>query len=290
MVASHHNPGKPIVLKFEQETVTAFSISALSTYALVPELNCAFDMGDCPLSAVPLERVFVTHAHGDHTRCLLRHESLRRLLGMAPATYYVPHQTLEGFRTLAQAWKMLENVRDPRYRPPNFEPLRPGDVVWLHKQLAAKTFAVTHTLPSLGYTLFDVRKKLKAEYQNRSGPELAGLRRQGVEFEQEVWVPRLTFIGDSTIETLYRERHIGQSRILFLELTYLLDDDLTLAHQRGHTHLNDLVTFINECPDALQNPHIVLKHFSMRYERSLILQTLKARLPPAFLERVHILL
>ncbi len=289
MPASHHNPGKPLTLKFEQETVTAFSISALSTYVLVPELNCAFDMGDCLLDAVPLERVFITHAHGDHTRCVLRHESLRRLMGMAPASYYVPQQTLEGFKELAQAWRTLESVR-VHHPLPRFEPLRPGDVVWLHRQLAAKAFLVNHSLPSLGYTLFDVRKKLKPEFHGRSGPELAQLRKQGVGFEEEVWTPRLTFIGDSTIETLYRERHVGQSRILFLEVTYLMEDDRDLARQRGHTHLEDVLQFLNECPDVLQNQHIVLKHFSMRYERGLILHTLKSKLPAEFLERCHILI
>jgi ribonuclease Z len=289
MPSSPHNPGKPITLKFEQETVTAFSISALSTYVLVPELNCVFDMGDCLLDAVPLERVFISHAHGDHTRCLLRHESLRRLMGMAPASYYVPHQTLETFKGLAQAWRALENVRE-HHPLPRFEPMRPGDVVWLHRQLAAKAFLVNHTLPSLGYTLFDVRKKLKPEFQGRPGLELAQLRKQGVAFEEEVWVPRLTFIGDSTIETLYRERHIGQSRILFIEVTYLLEDDRDLARQRGHTHLDDVIEFLSECPDTLQNPHIVLKHLSMRYDRGLILHTLKSRLPAEFLERCHILI
>ncbi|MBI4083024.1 MAG: hypothetical protein HY423_10485 [Candidatus Lambdaproteobacteria bacterium] len=290
MTAPHHNPGHPIQLQLGQESITAFSISGLATYALVPGLNCAFDMGECLLDAVPLERVFLTHAHGDHSRCLLRHESLRRLLGMGPATYYIPRQTLEGFRGLALAWKALENVREANFEMPRFAPLAAGESVWLNRQLAARAFAVSHTLPSLGYTLFDVRKKLKPEFQARTGPELAQLRRQGVPFEEEQWLPRLTFIGDSTIDTLYRERHIGQSRILFLELTYLMEEERELARKRGHTHLDDLLAFLQECPDVLQNEHIVLKHFSMRYERRLILSVLKARLPKTLLDRVHILI
>jgi len=290
MAAAHHNPGQPVTLELGGDTITAFSISALATYCLVPELNCAFDMGECPLEAVPLDRVFVTHAHGDHTRCLLRHESLRRLLDMAPATYYVPAQSLDGFMELAQAWKKLERVRDHQWRPPHFQALRPGDVVWLHKQLAAKAFRVNHTLPSLGYTLYDVRKKLKPEYHGMPGQELARLRREGVAFEDELWLPRLTFIGDSTIDTLYRERHVGQSRILFLELTYLMEDERDMARQRGHTHLDDLIQLVEERPDALQNEHIVLKHFSMRYDKRLIVNTLKSRLPKELMERVHILL
>ncbi|MCZ6646093.1 MAG: MBL fold metallo-hydrolase [SAR324 cluster bacterium] len=289
MAPPHHNPGRPIVLEFPQETITAFSISALATYVLVPELNCAFDMGECPMDAVPLDRVFISHAHGDHTRCMLRHEALRRLMGMAPATYYVPEQTLEGFQGLSRAWKQLENVSDRNYEPPQLHPLRPGDVVWLHRQLAAKAFQVNHSLPSLGYTIFDVRKKLKEEFHGRSGRELAQLRKEGVAFEDEQWLPRLTYIGDSTIDTLYRERHVGESRILLIELTYLMEDERNIARKRGHTHLEDLLTFLKECPGVLNNQHIILKHFSMRYDRRLILHTLKSRLPKPFLERVHIL-
>ena len=290
MTPRHHNPGHPITLKFPQETITAFSISALSTYALVPELNCAFDMGDCLLEAVPIERVFITHAHGDHTRCLLRHDSLRRLMGMAPATYHVPAASLEGFRAVAEAWRVLEKVREQNFQPPEFHGMADGDVVWMNRQLAAKAFAATHTLPSLGYTLYDVRKKLKPEYHGMPGQELARLRREGVAFEDELWLPRLTFIGDSTIDTLYRERHVGQSRILFLELTYLMEDERDMARQRGHTHLDDLIQLVEERPDALQNEHIVLKHFSMRYDKRLIVNTLKSRLPKELMERVHILL
>src|SRR3989304_995110 len=118
MPPKHHTPGLPITLKFPQETVVAFSISALSTYALLPELNCAFDMGDCLLDAVPLEHVFVSHSHGDHTRSLFRHDALRRLMGMAPATYYVPQPTLAGFLNLAEAWTLLEHGRPAHVEPP----------------------------------------------------------------------------------------------------------------------------------------------------------------------------
>ena len=290
MPPKHQNPGLPITLKFPQETVVAFSISALSTYVLVPELNCAFDMGDCLLDAVPIEHVFVSHSHGDHTRCLYRHDSLRRLMGMAPATYYVPEPTLEGFRELAAAWHRLEHGRSAKLDLPTLRGLASGDTVWLHRQLAARTFAVQHTVPSLGYTLYDVRKKLRAEFQGRSGPELAQLRREGVAFEEEQWLPRFTFIGDSTIDTLYREPEVGASRILMLEVTFLMDGEQELARRRGHTHIDDLVQFLREQPDVLRNEHIVLKHFSMRYDRGTIKTILRSKLPADFMERVRILL
>ena len=62
-------------------------------------------------------------------------------------------------------------------------------------------------------------------------------------------------------------------------------------HQQdlSQTNGNALLEFLRECPDVLANEHIILKHFSMRYDRKLILNVLKARLPKPFLERVHIL-
>jgi ribonuclease Z len=83
---------------------------------------------------------------------------------------------------------------------------------------------------------------------------------------------------------------VGQSRILFLEVTFLLDGEQEMARKRGHTHLDDLLTFLKAQPDTLQNEHIVLKHFSMRYEKRLILKVLEQKLPADFRERVHILL
>ena len=290
MTPPHLNPGRSITIPLETETVVGFSISALATYLLIPELGTAFDMGECPLEAVPLDRVFISHAHGDHARCLLRHESLRRLMSMEPATYYIPAQTLDGFLGLAQAWRALEGHRNIHLNPPRFHPMQPGDVAWLHRQLAVKAFEVTHSQPSLGYTLYDVRKKLKPEYQGWDGAKLAQLRREGVAFEEETWLPRITYVGDSTIETLYRETHIWKSNTLFLEVTFLLPDERKTARERGHTHLDDLLDFLKDHPDALENRHIILKHFSMRYDKRFILKTLKNRLPQEFQKRVHILL
>ncbi len=277
----------------------AFSIAALSTYVLAPEMGCAFDMGDCLLEATSLQHVFITHAHGDHTRCLLRHHALRRLLGMDKATYYVPQETVAGFKQLAHAWQALElgtGRAASKYPPqtldhkmPNLQPMHAGSTIMLHQQLGVKAFAVQHGPPSLGYTVFDVRKKLKPQYHGTPGHALAKLRQKGVCFEEEKWSPRLTFIGDSTIETLHRQPHIGDSKILFLEVTFLMDDERSLAKKRGHTHVEDLAAFLREKPDALPNPHIVLKHFSMRYQREQILYTLKQKLPPEFMHRVHVL-
>ncbi len=282
-----HNPGLPHQLNLDNEPLLAFSIAGLSTYLLAPRLNCAFDMGDCLLEALPLDHVFITHAHGDHTRCLMRHHALRRMMHMKAATYYVPQASLEGFHALAQAWAKLEQL--PQFQPPFFHPLKSGDQVILHRQLMAQTFAVHHTLPSLGYTLLEVRKKLNRAYQGMSAEALANLRRKGVAFETEEHHAKLTFIADCSEETLYELPQLGEAQILFLEVTFLMDDERELAKKRGHLHVEQLANFLKQHPQRLKNRHIVLKHFSMRYSRQQIHQLLCRQLPVDFMKRVHIL-
>ena len=63
-----------------------------------------FDAGECPVDAAgSVEHVFLTHAHGDHSRCLLRHWQLRRMFRMTEASYYVPASSVDGFGKIVRA-------------------------------------------------------------------------------------------------------------------------------------------------------------------------------------------
>ena len=50
------NALSPITLTCGRHTLVGFSISGLATYVQVADLDVCFDMGECPLSAVPLGR------------------------------------------------------------------------------------------------------------------------------------------------------------------------------------------------------------------------------------------
>src|SRR5207248_11643322 len=58
--------------------------------------------------------------------------------------------------------------------------------------------------PSLGYSLISVREKLKSEYFGRPGPELAEMRKRGVEIQFRVEVPLVTFMGDTTFGEVFK--------------------------------------------------------------------------------------
>src|SRR5262245_4719639 len=108
-----------ITLTAGRHTLSGFSVAGIATYLQVPDLDLCFDMGECPLSAVRLDHLFLTHAHGDHSRCLLRHHALRSMLGLTkPATYYLPSEIHAAFIELVRAEARFESVPEEEIEPP----------------------------------------------------------------------------------------------------------------------------------------------------------------------------
>jgi ribonuclease Z len=288
----HHNALQQVKLRLGNLTVAGFSIAGLATYVQVPELDACFDVGECPLSSLPLNHVFLTHAHGDHARCLPRHWQLRRMLGMASdADYYLP----ESIRATCEEWvraeALFEGVPDVDITTPPLHGLIAGQQAQLRrKDLSVRAFPVIHRVPSLGYTLRTHKRKLKPEYAGVPGAELARLKQEGVEVQFDVVEPQLTFIGDCIGQSLLDEPHIWDSRVLLLEATFLAPGEEPLALKKGHTHLHEIADVMTQLGDRVRCEHIVLKHFSMRYSRGEILAHVDRAIPPSLRPRVQLLI
>lgn len=290
-----HNALSQVSLSCGPYTLKGFSISGLATYVQVPELDICFDMGECPLSAVPIRHILLTHAHGDHARCLLRHRALRGMMGMqSEAIYIIPEPILESFKNLAKADALFEGVSEEEYIPPNTVSMDGGNFLFelpYRKGIFVKSFTVEHRgIPSLGYTVINRRRKLKEMYLNLPGQEIAKLRKDGIEINDESDVPLMTFIGDCTAESLYRERHIWKSPILMIEATFVDPDDRVLAEKKGHTHIEEIGEVLKEIGEAELPEHIVLKHFSMKVSKQEIISAVEKSFPEFAKNRIRIFL
>ena len=110
-----HNALRQIHVDTPCSPISGFSISGLATYIQIPELDFCIDMGECPLSAIPLNHVFLTHAHGDHARCLMRHHSLRKMMGVErDSVYYMPDCVSENAKAWIKAEALFEGVGEAK--------------------------------------------------------------------------------------------------------------------------------------------------------------------------------
>lgn len=57
-----------------------------------------------------------------------------------------------------------------------------------------------HSVPTVGYIFSESRTKLKAEYKDIPGKQIAELRRQGIDVNENVLIKRIAFLGDTTYE------------------------------------------------------------------------------------------
>lgn len=273
--------------------VSGFSISGLATYLQMPELDFGIDMGECPLSATPINHVFLTHAHGDHARCLMRHHSLRKMMGVErDSVYYIPESICEGAKAWIKAEAMFEGVGEAKFRYPQIIPVKAGQRIFLEyrKDLAIEAFEVKHSIPSMGATLYYYKKKLKDEFLGKSAAEIIELRQKNVEITREVYEPLVSFTGDCLGESLLENKDIFKSKVLITECTFLDEGEEQMAHQKGHTHINDIVKALNKLGDEVKCDKIILNHFSMKYAEKHIRDMIAQVIPAKFADKVVALL
>ncbi len=279
---------QPVTLPLGPLTLHGFSRSGLATYVAVPALDACFDLGHCDQDVAGLRNVLLSHVHHDHVLGLVRHLRLRALSSAPPPRVYVPAESRDDLLAVLRAHERMEHA-DPQDLDSIVHPVSPGDVLHLSSRYSVRAFDATHRAPSRGYTVTETRRKLK--------PALAGLptetirtrAQRGETVTDDVTFDLLTYVGDSTVDTLERHPEVGRSEVLLLEATYLPPDPTSAAARYGHTHLDELVELHHRCPQALASRHVVLKHFSLKYSDSQVHEAL-AHLPDGLRDRVTPLL
>lgn len=263
-------------------TLEGTSVSTLETCIAVRELNLCFDIGKGPRYASGMDNVLLTHAHQDHAVGIALHIATRKLLDASPPVIFLSSVILEDMRNLISAWERLER-RKTKY---TLVGVMPGQRHELRKGLFFKAFPTDHTIPSIGFQVFEERKKLKAEYVGLEGPAIVELKKKGVEITDTVEIPVVTFVGDSTIAPLDRFPEILKSQVVILECTFLAPEDRPMAKKKKHTHLAEII----ERADKLAAcEYLVLSHFSTRYTRDDVNRELAAALPESLKSKTRVL-
>jgi ribonuclease Z len=262
-------------------TIEGYSRAAVQSYWRVPELKLGFDLGAQPWSFMTTPTWFITHTHLDHVAALPVLVARRRMMKMEPPTIYLPAEAVEGVELLLRAMQRLDRGR----LPAKLVGLEAGDEVELSRELVVKAFATKHTLPSLGYLVWERRKKLKPEYQGLTGEQIRDLRLSGVEVSAELRLPKVAYLGDTAPPGLDAMPETYRAQILILEMTFVAPNErAALIHKFGHTHLDDLVARA----DRFENEVIIASHFSTRQHPDQIQRIVEKRLPDSLKGRLKI--
>lgn len=241
-------------------TVEGYSRAAVQTYWRIPELKLGFDLGAHPWDFMGTATWFLSHCHLDHVAALPLYVARRRLMKMAPPRIFLPAYAVEPVRKMLDAFERLDRGR----LPCDLIAVTAGEEHELSRELVVKVLKTKHTLPSVGYVIFERRKKLKPEFRQLTGKEIRDLKNSGVEIVDELRFPLVGYTGDTSPEGLDNNPLFFECRILITELTFLAPDHrMQLIHKNGHMHLDDLV----RRQDKFKNEVIVAGHLSTRYNR-----------------------
>ncbi|GAB6165114.1 hypothetical protein JCM19992_11140 [Thermostilla marina] len=259
-------------LKFKNITIEGYSRAAVQSYWRIPEMRLGFDLGAQPWAFMGTPNWFVTHTHIDHVAGVAAYVSRRRMMKMAPPTIYVPKSAVEPIRRLLRAFERLDRGR----LPCELIGVEPGEEYSLSRDLLVTTVPTRHTVPSVGYMVWECRRKLKEEFLGLPGEKIRDLKLSGVEITNELRIPRVAYLGDCLIDVLDEVPDLYRSEVLILELTFV-----ARKHRRekirkfGHIHLDDLL----ERRDRFANELIIGAHFSTRYHTRQVARYVRRAIP-----------
>ena len=262
-------------------TIEGYSRAAVQTYWRIPEMKLGFDLGVQPWSFMATPNWFLSHTHLDHVAALPVYVARRRMMKMEPPTIYLPSVAVEGVEQLLRAFQKL----DRGGMPARLVGVEPGTEVELSRELVVSIFPTRHTIPSIGFLVWERRKKLKPEYQELTGEQIRDLRLSGVEVSAEIRIPKVAYLGDTAPAGLDAFPDVYRAEVLIMEMTFVAPGERPeRIHKYGHTHLDDFI----DRADRFENELIIASHFSTRLHPDQIHRIVEKRLPERLRSRLKV--
>lgn len=241
-------------------TIEGYSRAAVQSYWRIPQLKLGFDLGAHPWDFMGNPRWFISHNHLDHIAGLPLYVSRRRLMKMEPPKIFLPAYSVDRVRAMLTSFEALDRGR----MPCDLVGVEAGQEIELSRELVVKVVKTTHTIPSVGYVVFERRNKLKPEYAELSGDQIRDLKLAGTEITEEKRVPVVAYTGDTSPKGLDDNPLFYEAKVLITEMTFVAPDHRKeLIHKNGHMHLDDFV----KRQSNFKNELVIASHLSVRYNR-----------------------
>ena len=269
-------------IEFGDFSLAGYSVAGEESLIIAPELDVVFDIGKCPREALNVNHVLLSHGHMDHVAGLPYYFAQRDFQGMPCGTAVVPGDLVDPLVDLMKAWGRVEGHTPPYH----FVGLRPGEDYEIRRGLIARTFPTRHVVSSLGYSVIDVRQRLKEEFLGLDGPQIVDLKKKGVEITRRVEVPLVAYLGDTGKAHYAALPCVADAKVLLLECTFFDEDHIKRARAGKHVHIGDLPEML----EGMNNERIVIIHVTRRTNLSAARKILARSLPKEVLEKITFLM
>jgi ribonuclease Z len=269
-------------IEFEGFTLAGYSVAGEESVICAPELDVVFDIGRAPRECLPMNHVLLTHGHMDHSAGIGYYFSQRDFQGIKGGKALVPKALVKPLEDLMAAWAKVEGHPSPH----TIIGMEHGQDYTIRRNLIARAFATRHVGPTLGFSVIDVRNKLKPEFLGLDSPAIVDLKAKGTAITDRLEVPLVTYLGDTAKSNYSDLPCVRDSKVLLLECTFFDEDHIRRARLGKHLHVSDLA----EVLEGMNNETIVLTHVTRRTFMGEARKLLRKTLRKEQLERVVFLM
>ena len=265
-------------IEIDDLEIIGYSVAGEETVVAMPQLDVCFDIGKAPDQIISINHILLTHGHMDHAAGIAYYLSHRKFCGMPAGTILAPENLLQPIRDIIKAWGWLDGNKIPV----KLVGVKAGDEYQIKPNLFARVFPTKHSKGSVGFSVIEKRKKLKPEYIGLTGPQIVELKKQGIEIDNPLEIPIVSYLGDTQYVDFSQLKYIAESKILIAECTFYEDEHSGRASAGKHMHIDDFTTLLKN----LNNEHIIVTHTTLRTPMREIRKILKNALPKDKYEKV----
>jgi len=241
-------------------SLEGYSVASRETCFHIPELNifldCGLNTNLCP------KMIFISHGHLDHFKALpgtiVEEECNAKIFVPVPIKTDIQNYIRSAFSVgRPRPNERICNIID------NIEGVYPNQELILNiknHDWKVDIIRCFHSTPTDGFGFSELRKKLKPEFKELEGREIAKLKQEGVEITEIIEYPQFCYLGD-TDQRIFENDILLKFPVIMIECTFLNQEDIRNAKKKRHMHWIYLESYIR------MNFQIkfVLFHFSAKH-------------------------